>query len=180
VTVTSGPDPGRITHPRLGALEIRRLGAAEVPLFAEFLEGLSAQSRSWFHPHGYDRATAERITAEAAGDHNQARWLLVVNPAGREVAAGYGFLWNLRDGQPSLGIAVRDAFQGHGLGRILLEFLLAAARDRGCWCVKLTVYDDNPRARHLYERFGFTTRRLVHHMQVDLVDHSERPGPPGR
>jgi ribosomal protein S18 acetylase RimI-like enzyme len=49
-----------------------------------------------------------------------------------------------------------------------MQFLLDAARSRGCRGVKLTVYDDNPRARHLYERFGFTTRRLVHHMQVDL------------
>jgi ribosomal protein S18 acetylase RimI-like enzyme len=49
-----------------------------------------------------------------------------------------------------------------------MAFLLDAARSRGCHAVKLTVYDDNPRARHLYERCGFTTRRLVHHMQVDL------------
>ena len=84
------------------------------------------------------------------------------------VPAGYGFLWNLKDGSPSLGIAIRDGYQDQGLGRVLMQFLVDAARSRACRNVKLTVYDDNPRARHLYEQFGFTTRRLVHHMQADL------------
>jgi ribosomal protein S18 acetylase RimI-like enzyme len=91
-----------------------------------------------------------------------------VSQDGGVVAAGYGFLWNLRGGTPSLGIAIRDGFQNRGLGRRLMRFLVDEARRRGASAVKLTVYDDNPRARHLYERFGFTTRRLVHHMQLDL------------
>jgi ribosomal protein S18 acetylase RimI-like enzyme len=165
----AGPlDAPPVEHPRLGTLEIRRLGAAEVDLFAAFLAALSEASRRWFHPHGFDRATAERIVAAAEGDGNQTRWLLVTRQDAAEVAAGYGFLWNLDGGEPSLGIAVRDGFQDDGLGRVLMMFLLDAARNRGCRAVKLTVYDDNARARHLYERFGFTTRRLVHHMQVDL------------
>jgi len=167
----------RVEHPRLGAIEVRRLGEGELDRFAELLAGLSEPSRRWFHPHGYDRAAAERVVAGAAGDDDQARWLLLVRDGGREVAAGYGFLWNLRDGAPSLGIAVRDGFQRQGLGGVLMEFLLDAARSRGCTAVKLTVYDDNPRARRLYGRFGFTTRRLVHHMQLDLAPASD--GPPG-
>ena len=164
----AAPAARRVEHPRLGTVEVRPLVPGEVDLFVELLEGLSEQSRRWFHPHGYDRATAARIVAGAVGDDDQARWLLLVARGGREVAAGYGFLWNLRQGAPSLGIAVRDDYQGQALGGVLMEFLLDAARSRGCTAVRLTVYDDNPRARRLYERFGFTTRRLVHHMQVDL------------
>ena len=156
--------------------DVRPLGPREIDLFADFLTGLSEASRRWFHPHGYDRATAERIVATSAGDDNQARWLLIARRDGREVAAAYGFLWNLHSGAPSLGIAVRDGFQDQGLGHRLMQFLLDHARRRGCNAVKLTVYDDNPRARHLYERFGFTTRRLVHHMQLDL-DATQSPAP---
>ena len=148
--------------------EFRPLGPGELDLFADLLAGLSEESRHWFHPHGYDRATAERIISTSAGDQNQARWISVVKRDGREVAVGYGFLWNLRDGSPSLGIAVRDGFQNQGLGAGLMQFLLDEARGSGCTSVRLTVYDDNARARHLYERFGFITRRLVHHMQVDF------------
>jgi len=148
----------RVEHPRLGAIEVRRLGEGELDRFAELLAGLSEPSRRWFHPHGYDRAAAERAGAGAAGDDDQARWLLLVRDGGREVAAGYGF-------------------QRQGLGGVLMEFLLDAARSRGCAAVKLAVYDDNPRARRLYGRFGFTTRRLVHHMQLDLAPASD--GPPG-
>jgi ribosomal protein S18 acetylase RimI-like enzyme len=164
-----------VEHPQLGTVEVRRLGAGDLDRFAGLLDGLSERSRRWFHPHGYDRADAEGVLAGAAGDDAQARWLLLVRHGGQEVAAGYGFLWNLRGGAPSLGIAVRDDFQRQGLGGVLMEFLLDAARSRGCTAVRLTVYDDNPRARRLYERFGFTTRRLVHHMQVDLAPRPDGP-----
>jgi ribosomal protein S18 acetylase RimI-like enzyme len=175
MTATGVLDERRLVHPRLGAVVVRRLGAQELDLFTALLEGLSEESRFWFHPHGYDRATAERIVAASAADENQARWLLIVRQDGHEQAAGYGFLANLRDGTPSLGIAVRDAFQEQGLGRVLMAFLLDAARSRDCRAVKLTVYDDNPRARHLYERLGFTTRRPVHHMQVDFSVGEQPP-----
>ena len=177
MTAPDALDSRRASHRRLGTVEIRRLGPGEIDLFAEFLQRLSEPSRHWFHPHGFDRATAERIVAGAEGDDNQARWLLLVREGDREVAAGYGFLWNLRGGEPSLGIGVRDGYQDQGLGGLLMEFLLDDARRRGCRAVKLTVYDDNPRARHLYERFGFTTRRLTHHMQVDFADLAN-PAPP--
>ncbi|WP_412541544.1 ribosomal protein S18-alanine N-acetyltransferase [Longispora sp. K20-0274] len=48
-------------------------------------------------------------------------------------------------------IAVRAADQGRGIGRLLLEDLLAAAGDR---TVGLEVASDNP-AQHLYAKYGF-------------------------
>ncbi|MGY0234727.1 ribosomal protein S18-alanine N-acetyltransferase [Longispora urticae] len=48
-------------------------------------------------------------------------------------------------------IAVRAESQGHGIGRLLLEDLLAAAGDRA---VGLEVASDNP-AQRLYARYGF-------------------------
>ncbi|GIG57484.1 ribosomal-protein-alanine acetyltransferase [Longispora fulva] len=50
-------------------------------------------------------------------------------------------------------IAVRAASQGQGVGRLLLEDLLAAAGDR---TVGLEVASDNP-AQHLYAKYGFET-----------------------
>jgi GNAT superfamily N-acetyltransferase len=172
---------GRVLeHPRLGRIAIRRLRPDDADLLAGFFAGLSEQSRHWFHPHAFDRATAERICAGGGiqqPPHNPDRpdtpreiyWLLVVSRAGREAAAGYGFYLRWDQPQPALGIAIGDAFQNAGLGRSLMQFLLDVARSHGRSGVRLTVYDDNRRARHLYERFGFTTRRLVHHMQLDFT-----------
>jgi GNAT superfamily N-acetyltransferase len=171
---------GRVLeHPRLGRIAIRRLRPDDADVLAGFFAGLSEQSRHWFHPHAFDRATAERICAgggiqqppenpDRPDTPREIYWLLVVSPAGRDEVAGYGFYLRWDQPQPALGIAIGDAFQNAGLGRILMQFLLDAARSHGRSGVRLTVYDDNHRARHLYERFGFTTRRLVHHMQLDF------------
>jgi len=52
-------------------------------------------------------------------------------------------------------IAVADTARGHGLGRALMQALIAEARKRGARLVFLEVRADNPGAQHLYERLGF-------------------------
>ncbi|WP_441251670.1 ribosomal protein S18-alanine N-acetyltransferase [Kitasatospora sp. McL0602] len=54
-------------------------------------------------------------------------------------------------------IAVDRDFQGAGLGAALLTDLITEAARRGCEELLLEVRADNPRAQHLYERFGFET-----------------------
>jgi ribosomal-protein-alanine N-acetyltransferase len=52
-------------------------------------------------------------------------------------------------------IAVRRDRQRHGVGRRLLEALLAEARGRGASSVLLEVAVDNGPAQRLYETYGF-------------------------
>lgn len=52
-------------------------------------------------------------------------------------------------------LAVRRDEWGRGVGSSLLTGLLEEAGRRACWRVLLEVRVDNPRARTLYERFGF-------------------------
>jgi putative acetyltransferase len=74
----------------------------------------------------------------------------VVGLAGLHVRGG-----KLRHGG-SVGVMVHDAFQGPGVGRALLEALLAIADDHlGLVRVELDVVADNERAIALYERLGF-------------------------
>lgn len=55
-----------------------------------------------------------------------------------------------------LGISVEPAAQGQGVGRALMQALCSFADG---WAnllrIELTVFTDNTRAIHLYERFGF-------------------------
>jgi ribosomal-protein-alanine N-acetyltransferase len=52
-------------------------------------------------------------------------------------------------------IGVRRSRWGHGIGGALLTHLIDEAQRRGCTAVFLEVRADNPRARRLYQRFGF-------------------------
>lgn len=54
------------------------------------------------------------------------------------------------------GICVDRAVRGHGTGTALLTAAADKARQTGASRVRLSVIDDNPRARALYERRGFT------------------------
>lgn len=53
------------------------------------------------------------------------------------------------------GIAVHDSARGQGVGTALLRAAAAKARLAKARAVKLSVIDNNPRARALYEREGF-------------------------
>ena len=56
----------------------------------------------------------------------------------------------------SLGMSVRDDYQGQGIGKRLLEQLLVFADTAlGAHRVELEVYTDNPHAQALYTRAGF-------------------------
>jgi ribosomal protein S18 acetylase RimI-like enzyme len=55
-------------------------------------------------------------------------------------------------------IAVRTALQSAGIGRVVLEHLLARAAAAGCRHLTLMVSEANGAARRLYERIGFTER----------------------
>jgi L-phenylalanine/L-methionine N-acetyltransferase len=53
-------------------------------------------------------------------------------------------------------MAVRDDYQGKGVGTALLRELIDAADNwLGLRRIELTVYTDNERAIRLYQRFGF-------------------------
>jgi GNAT superfamily N-acetyltransferase len=52
---------------------------------------------------------------------------------------------------------IADAWQEHGLGSAMIPVITEAARQVGRRQIVLMggVRDDNPRARHFYEKFGF-------------------------
>lgn len=52
-------------------------------------------------------------------------------------------------------IGVLPEHEGRGIGTAMLTGMLAEARRRGARETLLEVREDNPRARSLYERFGF-------------------------
>lgn len=58
------------------------------------------------------------------------------------------------------GIAVDPAERSRGIGGLLLREIEAVAVEQGCRRIRLDVVAENPRARALYERYGFRAVRV--------------------
>ena len=50
---------------------------------------------------------------------------------------------------------VLEQWKGRGIAAALMDWAIAAARERGAAQLRLTVYIDNHRARRFYQRYGF-------------------------
>lgn len=68
---------------------------------------------------------------------------------------GYGVLSAAAGEAHILNVAVHPAFQGKGLGRQMMLFLLDAAHEHGADTVFLEVRPSNRNALHLYDNMGF-------------------------
>jgi GNAT superfamily N-acetyltransferase len=71
-----------------------------------------------------------------------------------QVRFRYGIWWAADDCLLE-DLFVLEAARGKGLGRALVEGVIALARERGCRRIELDANEDNPPALALYESFGF-------------------------
>jgi ribosomal-protein-alanine N-acetyltransferase len=115
------------------------------------MPGVMALERELFPD---DAWTPEMFAAELAQSASRRLYLVA-----EEENALIGYAGMMFTGGPQADVvtlAVDPAHWGHGTGTALLTALLDKARDRGCAEVLLEVREDNPRARQLYARHGFT------------------------
>ena len=97
--------------------------------------------------------------------------------------AGFAFGRSLGDEAEVLNIAVRLRYQRQGIGRALLEQLLASFRAAGISTFFLEVRESNTAATRLYDQFGFlrTGRRPDYYrdpVEAALVYRAELPRNP--
>ncbi len=133
-----------------------------------FLTAMLAEAASWDRPAGAaPPAPAEIVCEPQVADYvedwgREGDTGVVAEWDGEPVGAcwfrrftsahpGYGFLG---ENAPGLGLAVRPAFRGRGVGTRLLAAAIDLARRRGVDALSLSVAEVNP-ARRLYERAGF-------------------------
>lgn len=108
------------------------------------------QNIGYFNPHPFTADVIEGIAKQPGKD------LYYVLMA-YDICYGYGMLrgWNEGFDVPSLGILVNPDARGRGLGRLLMEFLHAAAAFQGASSVRLRVTDTNNCALNLYLSMGY-------------------------
>lgn len=126
----------------IAAQENEVADAAKIPGVAKYLE-------EWIRPGDFG------LVAEEAGQPLGAAWARQFSPEERP------FVY-VGDCIPELAIGVTAAARGKGVGSILLDELILAARLRGCRGLCLNVRENNPAIR-LYSSRGF---KILHNQSV--------------
>jgi len=76
---------------------------------------------------------------------------------GRSVIAGGGRYIVIQPGQAEIAFVVVDAYQGQGIGTILMRHLAVLARDAGLKELVAEVLPENTAMLKLFKKFGFRT-----------------------
>jgi len=138
--VTTAPPRDWIMHPDAAAQLALR------PMSADDVDAVYALECSVF-PHPWSRAN---FTDSLASGYDA--WVLGA-PDG--ALAGYFLVMYAVDEAHLLDVAVAAPRQGSGLGRWLLDRIVARARDMGMASILLEVRPSNLRALQVYQRYGF-------------------------
>ena len=155
-------------------LLFRPLEPGDAPALADYLEGLSDETRSRYRPHDFTAECAQHLCAHI--DNSETICLLALtrpNTGARivayfilklgvrpEDAERYAALGIPLDEQTDCCVApsVADAYQDLGLGSLLMSWLIQIADQLGRTRIVLWggVQATNERARHFYQKHGFT------------------------
>ena len=142
---------GEIVGPRVRAVPA---GPGQVAYLQSCLEGATGYHRLTEGAPA-DSGAAARLLADAEADEARRVFLLLPRRAGPALG-----LLDLELHQPEPRVAhlvlllLREAVQGLGLGREVVEGLKEALAAAGFFALRLSVGDENPGAREFWERVG--------------------------
>ena len=130
-------------------LTFRPLSPCDRDEIRKFYADMGEKSAAFFNVnHGNERRTMDYFE-NGKPDH---RFYVA---ADGERIAGLVFVWDIGRALPWLGIAVRDDYQGRGVGTFLLNALFDLLRAHGYGGLILRTAKENTLAQHLYEKTGF-------------------------
>jgi len=125
-------------------------------LVAEFFGQMNGESRAFFNRNDGNKNDALSYFDKNGEEPDRVRFLSSVNDEnGKEIMTGYVFAWDMNVFVPTLGIAVREEYKGHGLGRLLIQHLIDYLKENKYGGVMLTTSIANIRGQSLYSRMGF-------------------------
>jgi len=131
----------------------------------DFFDQMGGESRGFFNRGGFNaRTTLDFFTPDAAERYKNHAFFMALDG---ERMAGYCFLWDLDKSVPWLGIAVAEDWKGRHLGRALMAYAEALAREKNKGGILLTTHTANLRGQSLYERCGY--ERLGMHTSGEFL-----------
>ena len=122
----------------------------------EFFGQMNGESRGFFNRGDGNKNDALSYFDKNGEEPDRVRFLSSINDKdGKEIMTGYVFAWDMNLCVPTLGIAVREEYKGHGLGRLLIQHLINYLKENKYGGVILTTSIANIRGQSLYSRMGF-------------------------
>jgi len=132
---------------------IRALAADDAEALADFYESIPEEDHRFYWPHPLTR---EKAAAKASEALHPFFTCLLAETQDRQIAGYAWFRWQDGNSRSStLGVCIRQNFQGMGAGTALLRRLLEIAQTVGPPVMSLTVQKANPRGLGLYRKMGF-------------------------
>ena len=152
------------------SITIRKARPEDAAALVEYLNVVGGESDNLTFGGGEFPATVEEeadfLRKEGETPKNL---MLVAWEDGRIVGNVHlGALSRRMSHRASLGISVRKAAWGRGIGTALMERAIAHAREQGLEIIQLEVRSDNAPAIHLYEKLGFV--RIGRYPQFFKID----------
>lgn len=136
---------------------IRELNENDLGIVLEFFDQMAGDTRAMFNRGDVNRIRiVNYLTAKSGKASDEIHFAAMVKTDdGLEKMVGYVFLWDTDKLLPWLGIAVREEWKGHQLGRRLMSWIDSWAKPKGYGGVMLTSVPANIRAHSLYVRMGY-------------------------
>ena len=139
----------------LDRVKIRELIPEDLAMVIEFFDQMAGDTRAMFNRGDVNRLRAIEHLKRTGEDHQIHFAATVADETDGERMVGYVFLWDIDKKLPWLGVAVREDWKGHHLGRKLLQHLDDWAKPKGYGGLMLTSVPANVRAHSLYTRMDF-------------------------
>lgn len=135
-------------------------------LYDFYVNGLSDRSRELFPPYPlFDRplSSVEELADRIEGWLKEDDWTtLLISPLDRII--GFGLLKRYKTERPVSGLAVREGYQGKGLGTFIQSAINKEARLLGLKRLYATMAQDNIASLGVHKKCGFKrTGKLVPH-----------------
>lgn len=136
---------------------IQRAEPEDAAALIEYLRAVGGESDNLtFGAEGLPVTAEEEAGFLRTYRENPRNLMLLAKEEGRIIGDGHIEAFSRRlSHRAGLGITVRKAAWGRGVGTAIMERLIAHAWEQGIEIIELQVRSDNARAIRLYEKFGF-------------------------
>lgn len=142
-------------------INIRSFEEADKDAVMGFFDQMGGESRAFFNRDDGNRFTAMRYFTEKP---ENVRYFLAEADG---LMVGYLFLFDMDRSIPWLGIAVREDYKGHHIGRKLMDYARDYAVSHGKGGILLTTHVSNIRGQALYEWSGY--ERMGMHQSGEVL-----------
>jgi RimJ/RimL family protein N-acetyltransferase len=163
------PAPDRTARLRDGSeVGLRPIRPDDAPALTALYDRLSPESAYQRFFTAMRRLPPDWARILAAVDQDRRAALIATGPDGELIGVARYDCGGAASDEAEIALVVQDAWQGRGLGTILLEALLEHARSRGIGRFLAHVLGDNHRMLRLVEELGVVTERTVDRGIVSL------------